>query len=100
MKNRVNSRADPEKVDFSNLLLSGELNKTIPSLPVETNRIRVDIRIAPVAKPETRFHSAMGCKIASVRHEAQAARCPVCHALVAAGPSFKDHVYFCRRGAR
>jgi len=51
--------------------------------------------LAPMTKPAWRYDR--GGITNRRKYTPQAMRCPVCQALVAIGPSFQDHVFWCRR---
>lgn len=52
-------------------------------------------KLAPVENREHRYSRKNG-GILDI-YTPQAARCPVCHALVLVGHSFADHVFWCKR---
>ena len=52
-------------------------------------------QLAPMVKPEMRPTKTGWCN--ERKHTPQAATCPICRAVLAIGPSFQDHVFWCRR---
>jgi len=110
VKNDV-CREQPSERELDNLLsapalinpsLQGSLAKSGSPLPYKRRfdggrargvKIRADVHIAPVEAPGYKSDGTYRF----LRVEAQAARCPVCKALLAVGQSFDQHVFFCRR---